>query len=124
MAATLSTATHLLVVSLVLRQQLLSHFLLTLVDIRIELVSVFSDREFLVVIDRYEDLLRAVWFLVWVVELSNVRMLKSLFSGESLVGVELQKALEKVKGIVGCGWEHVSKFLWLGRWQTLQHGLG
>lgn len=88
-------------------------------DIRIELVSVFSDREFLVVIDRYEDFLRAVWFLVWVVELSNVRMLESLFSGESLVRVELQKALEKVKGIVGSSWEHVSEFLWFGRRQTL-----
>lgn len=88
-------------------------------DIRIELVSVFSDREFLVVIDRYEDFLRAVWFLVWVVELSNVRMLESLFSGESLVRVELQKALEKVKGIVGSSWEHVSEFLWFSRRQTL-----
>ena len=124
MAATLSTATHLLVVSLMLRQQLLSHFLLTLVDIRIELVSVFSDREFLVVIDGYKDLLGAVWFLVWVMELSNVRMLKSLFSGESLVRIELQKALEKVKGIIGRSWEHVSKFLWFSWWQTLQHGLG
>ena len=91
---------HLLVVRLVLRQNLLPHLLLALVDIRIELVSVFSDREFLVVIDRYEDFLRAVWFFIWVVELSNVWMLESLFSGESLGRIELQKALEKIEGVI------------------------
>jgi hypothetical protein len=100
MAASLSTSTHLLVISLMLGQQLLPHFLLAFVDIRIELVSVFSDREFLVVIDRYEDFLRAVWFFIWVVELSNVWMLESLFSGESLGRIELQKALEKIEGVI------------------------
>lgn len=96
-----------------LGQQLLPHFLLALVDIRIELVSVFSNREFLVVIDRYEDFLRAVWFLIWVVELGNVWVLESLFSGESLVGVELQKVLEEIKSVIRSCWEHVSEFLGL-----------
>ena len=89
MAATLCTSTHLLVISLMLSQQLFPHFLLAFMDIRIELVTVFSDREFLVVIDRYEDFFHAVWFLIWIVKLSNVRMLKCLFRGESLMGIEL-----------------------------------
>lgn len=123
MAASLSTATHLLVISLMLSQQLLPHFLLSFVDIRIELVSVFSDREFLVVIDRYVDFLRADWFLIWVVELRDVRMLKSLCGCESLIWVELQKVLNKVESFIRSSWEHVSELLGLGWWQTLQHCL-
>ena len=99
-AASLSTATHLLVISLVLSQQLLPHFLLSFVDIRIELVSVFSDREFLVVIDRYVDFLRADWFLIRVVELRDVWVLESLSGCESLIWVELQKVLNKVESFI------------------------
>ena len=58
-----------------LGEDLLSHLLSTLVDIRIELVAVLFDGEFLVVVNRYVDLLSANWFLLWIVELSYVRML-------------------------------------------------
>jgi hypothetical protein len=51
-----SSATHLLVVSLVLSQYLLSQLLLSLVDIRVELVSVLTDRKLLIIIDGDEDL--------------------------------------------------------------------
>ena len=116
MAASLSAVTHLLVISLMLGQQLLPHFLLSFVDIRIELVSVFSDREFLVVINRNVDFLRADWFLIRIVELRDVRVLKSLCCSKSLVGVELQKVLDKVESFIRSSWEHVSEFLGLRWW--------
>lgn len=83
-------------------------------DVGVELVSVLTDRELLVVVNRDEDLFQAVWLLVWVVELSDVRMLKCLLSGESLAWVELEKVLQQVDSIVRGSWEHISELLWLG----------
>lgn len=71
---------HLLVVRLVLRQNLLPHLLLALVDIRIELVAILLDRELLIIIDRNEDLLGAYGLLLRVVELGHIWMLQGLFS--------------------------------------------
>jgi hypothetical protein len=122
--STTSSSAHLLVVGLVLGEYLLSHFLLSLVDVGVELVSVLTDRELLIVINRDEDLFQAVWLLIWVVELSNVRVLKSLLSSESLAWVELEKVLQEIDGIVRGSWEHVSELLGLGGGQTLEHGLG
>ena len=76
----LAGSTHLLVVCLVLDENLLSHLLLSLVDIRIELVSIFSDREFLVVIDRNENLFVTIWLFLRIMELSHVRVLQNLLS--------------------------------------------
>lgn len=81
---------HLLIISLVLSQDFLSHLLSALVNIRIELVAVLFDREFLIVIDGNVNLFSANWFFFRVVELSHIRMLQSLFCGQSLRGVELQ----------------------------------
>ena len=88
-ATTSSRPTHLLVVCLMLGQDLLSHLLLSLVDIRVEFVSVLSNRELLVVVNWDEDLLSADWLFIWVVELGHVRVLKGLLGGESLSWVEL-----------------------------------
>lgn len=107
---------HLLVISLVLRQDLLPHLLLPLMDIRIKLIAVLLDRELLVVIDRDEDFLSANWFLLWVVELLDIRVLQSLLSRQSLVRIKLKQILQKVKSVFRCGWEHVAKFLGL-RWR-------
>ena len=107
---------HLLVVSLVLSQDLFSHFLFPLVDIRVKLVPVLSDRELLVIIDWDKDFLCANWLFIWVMELSHVRMLQCLLGSESFCWVELQKILQKIQSVVGGSWEHVSQFLWLGRW--------
>lgn len=71
--ATLST--HLLVVGLMLRQYLLPHFFLSFVDIRVEFVTVFFNRELLVIVDRNEDFFRAVRFLFRVMELGYIRVL-------------------------------------------------
>ena len=71
---------HLLVVSLMLRQNLLPHLLLALVDIRIELVTVLLDGELLIIIDRNKDFLGAYWLLLRVVELGNIWMLQGLLS--------------------------------------------
>lgn len=113
-ACTSTCSAHLLVVGLVLSEDLLSHFLLSLVDVGVELVSVLTDRELLVVVNRDENLFQTVWLLIWVVELSDVRMLKSLLGGESLAWVKLEKVLQEVDGIVRSSWEHISELLWLG----------
>lgn len=44
-------------------------------DIRIELISVLSYGELLIIINRYEYFLVAVWFVIGVVELGYVWML-------------------------------------------------
>jgi len=86
-----STSAHLLVICLVLGKNLLSHLLLTLMDIRVKLVSVLTDRKLLVIVDGDVDFLRANWLLVRVVELRDVGVLKSLLSGQTLIWVELKE---------------------------------
>ena len=73
-------ATHLLVVSLVLGQNLLPHFLSALVNVRVKLVAVLLDAELLVVIDWNENLLSTDGLFLWIVELSNIRVLECLLS--------------------------------------------
>ena len=53
-------------------QDLLSQLLLSLVDISVKFVSILSNRELLVIINRDVDFPVADWLIVWVVELSNV----------------------------------------------------
>lgn len=81
---------HLLVVSLMLGQNLSAKFLLALVDIRIKLVPVLSDRELLIIVNWNIYFLSANRFFVWVVELGYIWVLKSLFGRKSLVRVEVQ----------------------------------
>jgi hypothetical protein len=81
---------HLLVVGLMLGQDFLSHLLLSFVDIRVELVPIFFDRELLVIVNGNENLLCANWLLVGVVELRNVWVLECLLNCQSLVWVELE----------------------------------
>ena len=109
-----SGSAHLLVVGLVLSQDLLTHLLLSLVDVRIQLVSVLTDGELLVVVNWNEDLLCANWLLVWVVELSHVRMLQCLLCGQTFPWVELQKILQEINSVIRGRWEHVSQLLWFG----------
>ena len=87
----LARSTHLVVVSLVLGQNLLSHLLLPLVDIRIELISIFSDREFLVVINRNENLFVTNWLFLRIMELSHVRVLQCLLSRKPLSWIEIKE---------------------------------
>ena len=58
-------------------------------DISIELVSVLTNRELLIVIDGNVDLLSADRFVVRVVELAHIWMSESLISGQSLMRVEM-----------------------------------
>jgi hypothetical protein len=60
------------------------------VDIWIKLVSVLANWEFLVIVDWNKDFSCTNWLLVWVVELSNIWMFKSLFSSQSFIWVELK----------------------------------
>ena len=87
----LARPAHLLVVGLMLGENFLPHLLSTLVNIRIELVAVLFNGEFLVVVNWYIDLLSAYWFFFGIMELGDIRMLQSLFSSQSFVGIELQK---------------------------------
>ena len=74
-----------------LGENFLPHLLSTLVNIRIELVAVLFNGEFLVVVNWYIDLLSAYWFFFGIMELGDIRMLQRLFSSQSFVGIELQK---------------------------------
>ena len=66
--------TIVIVVVVVRRQNLLSQLLLSLVDVCIQLISIVSDGELLVVINRDVNLLLTDWFIIWVVELCNIGM--------------------------------------------------
>ena len=62
---------------------LFAQLLLSLVYISVEFVPVFSDGELLVVVDRDMDFSRTDRLILRVMELSNVRMFKSLFSTQA-----------------------------------------
>lgn len=92
-------------------------------DIRVKLISVFSNRELLVIVNGDVDLTRADGFIFGVVELSDVWVLEGLLGSQSFVWVELEEALEKVNCIItSCG-EHVSETLALCWRKRLKHGL-
>jgi hypothetical protein len=81
-------------------KDLLPKFLLALVDISVELVTIFADRELLIIINRDINLLAAHRLILRIVELRYIGMSQCLFGGKSLVRVEVQEALEKVQRIV------------------------
>ena len=70
----LRAAALVVVVVLVRLQRLLPQFLLALVNVRVELVAVLSNRKLLVVIDWDHDLACAHWLIVRIVELGHVRV--------------------------------------------------
>jgi len=110
-----SGATVVVVVVVVMGlEDFLAQLLLPLVDICIQFISVLTDREFLIVVDRNINLPRANWLVFGVVELGNISVSQSLFSRESSVWVELKKVAEEVQSIVRSSWEHVSQPSWLG----------
>ena len=113
-----------LLVVVVRRHDLLAELLLSLVYVGIQLVSVLSDRELLVVVDRDVDPSVTDWFVVRVVELCHVRVSQRLLGREALVRVKLEQVLNQVDGLVRCAWEHVSDAPLLGGWQRLQHSRG
>jgi len=92
------SSTHLLIISLMLSEDLLSHFFLAFMDIRIELVTILLDGELLVVINWNEDFLSAHWFLLGIMELLHIWMLQSLLSRESFIWIELEQVFQKIKG--------------------------
>lgn len=59
-------------------------------DISIQLVSVLSNRELLVVIDGDVDLLSADGLILLVMELSNIGVFQGLLSCKSAVRIELK----------------------------------
>ena len=114
----------LLLVLLLLSQSLLAQLLFTLVNVAVELVSVLSNRELLVVVDWNVDLPLAIRLVLWVVELGHILVFKGLFSAQTLVGVELQQMAQKVQSFVRGSGEHITKPLLLHWRQRLKHGLG
>lgn len=113
----------LLLVLLLLSQSLLAQLLLTLVNVAVQLVSVLSDRELLVVVDRDVDLPLANWLVLWVVELGHVLVLQGLLGAQTLVGVKLQEMAQQIQRFVRSSWEHVTKSLLLYGRQGLKHSL-
>lgn len=69
-------------------------------DISVELVTIFADRELLIIVNRDINLLAAHRLILRIVELRYIGMSQCLFGSKSLVRVEVQEALEKVQRIV------------------------
>ena len=107
-------ATVVVVVVVVMRlEDFLAQLLLPLVDICIQFISVLTDREFLIVIDRNINFARANWLVLGVVELGHISVSQGLFRREPSVWVELKEVTEEVQGIIRGCWEHVSQPSWL-----------
>ena len=99
----------LLVVVVVGLEDALSELLLSFMDVLVELVAVFADRELLVVVDGDVDSACANRLIFRVVELCHVRMAQSLLSSHASMRVELEEALEHVERVIRGRWEHVSQ---------------
>ena len=97
MRLSLEFAAAVVIIVVVVRlKYLLSEFLLALVDISIELVTVFANRELLVVVNGNVNFLAANRLILRVVELRNIGVSQGLFRRESLMRVEVEQALKKV----------------------------
>ena len=72
----------------------LPQFLLPPVDIRVQLVAVFANRELLVVVDGNVDTASAHRLVLRVMELSHVGVSQSLFCRQTSVRVEMQKVAD------------------------------
>lgn len=74
-------STALVVIVVVALEQFLAEFLLALVNILIESITVLTDRELLVIVNRNMNLLLADRLVLRAVELSDVGVSESLFRG-------------------------------------------
>jgi len=99
---------HLLVVSLMLSKNFFAHFFFPFVNIRIKLISILFYREFLIIINWNKYFLLAIRFFFWIVELSDIGMLKCLLCCQSFIRVELKKIFKEVKCFFRCCWKHIS----------------
>lgn len=85
-----SSLVLIVVVVVVRSKDLLSKFLLALVDVCVEFVAVLSDRELLVVIDGDVNLAGANWLVIGVVKLGDVGMSEGLVGGQPFIWVKLE----------------------------------
>ena len=76
-------------------------------DVLVELVAIFADRELLVVVDGDVDPACANRLIFRVVELCHVRMAQSLLGSHASMRVELQEAFEHVERVIRGGREHI-----------------
>ena len=90
-------------------------------DVLVELVAVFADRELLVVVNGDVNSACADGLILGVVELCHVRMAQSLLGSHTSMRVELEEALEHVEGVIRSRREHVSQSARLSRRQRLEH---
>ena len=118
-----TTLSIVIVVVVVRLKDLLPLFFLIPVNVWVQFISIFPDRELLVVINRDVNLLGTDWFIVGVVELSDIWMLQSLLSCESFARVKLHQILEQIDGVVAGSGEDVSNSPGLGGRQWIQHRL-
>ena len=72
----------------------LPQFLLPPVDIRVQLVAVFANRELLVVVNRNVDSARTHRLVLRVMELSHVGVSQRLLCRQSSVRVEMQQVAD------------------------------
>ena len=84
-----ATCAAVVVVVVVRRKDFASKFLLSSVDVRVEAIAVFADRELLVIVNWDLNPAGAHGLVLGVVELSNIRMAQHLFCCQSPVRVKL-----------------------------------
>lgn len=120
----LCTTPVVVVIVVVTLKNFLAELLLSLVDVRVQLVAVLPDRELLVVVNWNVNLARADRLVIRVVELGNVGVAEGLVSRQSLGRVKLKQVTQKIQRVVGSRWEHVAQAAGLARRQRLEHGLG
>lgn len=81
-------------------QVFFAYFLLLLGNISIDPLPILPDSELPVVIDRNGNVVWTGCFILWIVELTNVTVLKCLFHSHPLVRVELQQFPHQIQCIV------------------------
>ena len=108
-AASLAIRGGVVVVVLMRLEYALAKLFFATVDVRVQLVAILANRKLLVVVDRYVDSARADWFVLRVVELSDVGVPEGLLGCQPAGRVELEQVAEQVERVVRCRGEHVPK---------------
>jgi len=111
------------VVIVVALKKFLAQLFLSFMNVLVQLIAIFTDRKFLIVVYRNHDLLFAIWLVLRGVKLCNVRMCQGLLSSQPFVRVEVKKIFEQIESVFRCCREYVPQASCFSRRKTLKHGL-
>lgn len=99
----------------------LSEFFLSLVNVRIQFVSVLSDGELMIVIHGNIYGLFATGLVFLAMELSYVRVLQSFDCGQTFAGIKLQQSFQQIQSLIACSREQFMQGLCFSCRQRLKH---